>query len=371
MKKIFWCKNCLNMSTRPRITFDERGWCNACVWMEEKKSFDWGKREEELLKLFSKYKSKNNEFDCVVPVSGGKDGSYIAYTLKHKYNMNPLAINVTPPLPLKLGEENLKNFAGSGYNLIQLHPNQEVMRFLDKRGFIDKGFPYFGWLVAIQSAVIRTALNFNLSLIFYGEDGEVEYGGSTETKYNSLLSIDYQKKVWFESGYDHILDQIPDDLKADSFFWKFPSEDEIGEKKLYTTTWSYFENWDPYRNYITAKNHCGLKEANEGNDSTFTNFAQTDQALYALHMYLCFLKFGFGRALQDAGIEIRRGSMNRDQAKNLVKMYDGQFPEENLDLYLEYYRMTKDEFQKVINFWANKDILKFEKGKWIPKFEIV
>ena len=113
------------------------------------------------------------------------------------------------------------------------------------------------------------------------------------------------------------------------------------------------------------------KESNKGNDSTFTNFAQTDQALYALHMYLCFLKFGFGRALQDAGIEIRRGSMNRDQAKNLVKMYDGQFPEENLELYLDYYKMTLEEFQNVINFWANKDILKFEKGKWIPKFEIV
>ena len=74
----------------------------------KKKKFDWSKREQELIKLFSKYKSKNNEFDCVVPVSGGKDGSYIAHTLKHKYKMNPLAINVTPPLPLKLGEENLK-----------------------------------------------------------------------------------------------------------------------------------------------------------------------------------------------------------------------------------------------------------------------
>ena len=54
--------------------------------------------------------------------------------------------------------------------------------------------------------------------------------------------------------------------------------------------------------------------------------------------------------------------MNRDQAKNLVKMYDGQFPEENLELYLDYYEMTKEEFQDVINFKANKDILKFEKG---------
>tara|TARA_Y100000591_G_C21285305_1_gene429234 strand:- start:44 stop:187 length:144 start_codon:yes stop_codon:yes gene_type:complete len=37
MIDIFWCKNCLNMSTRPRIEFDKNGWCNACQWMEEKK----------------------------------------------------------------------------------------------------------------------------------------------------------------------------------------------------------------------------------------------------------------------------------------------------------------------------------------------
>ena len=68
------------MSTRPRITFDHRGWCNACVWMEEKKKLNWKKREEELINLFSKHKSENNEFDCVVPVSGGKDGCTTACT---------------------------------------------------------------------------------------------------------------------------------------------------------------------------------------------------------------------------------------------------------------------------------------------------
>ena len=82
MENIFWCKNCLNASTRPRITFDNRGWCNACQWMEQKKSFDWQKRERELLKILDRFRSKSNSFDCVVPVSGGKDGSYVAYTLK-------------------------------------------------------------------------------------------------------------------------------------------------------------------------------------------------------------------------------------------------------------------------------------------------
>ena len=87
------------------------------------------------------------------------------------------------------------------------------MMFLNKAGFKYKGFPYFGWLIAIQSAVIKTAANFDISVIFYGEDGEIEYGGSTETKNNSLISIDYQKKIWFEGGYEKILNKLPKNLK--------------------------------------------------------------------------------------------------------------------------------------------------------------
>ena len=72
-KHIYWCKNCLNTNTRPRITFDKRGWCNACQWMEEKKTLNWNKRTKELLNILKKYRSNNNKYDCVVPVSGGKD----------------------------------------------------------------------------------------------------------------------------------------------------------------------------------------------------------------------------------------------------------------------------------------------------------
>ena len=117
MKEIFWCKNCLNVSTRPRIAFDDRGWCNACQWMEEKETLDWSARERELSSILKKHRSNNGGFDCVVPVSGGKDGSYVAYKLKHEYGMNPLTITVTPPLSLELGDMNLKKFINIHSNL--------------------------------------------------------------------------------------------------------------------------------------------------------------------------------------------------------------------------------------------------------------
>lgn len=369
MNDLRWCSNCLAMSTRPRINFDERGWCNACRWMEKKKMINWDERQKELESLLDKHRGENRYFDCVVPVSGGKDGSYVAYNLKHKYGMNPLCITVTPPLPLPLGEKNLRSFVESGYNHIAINPNHEAMRTLNRTGFIEMGFPYYGWLIAIQAAVVRMANDFNIGLIFYGEDGEVEYGGSTETEKNPIYDVDYMKKIYLEGGYEKVLDDSSLNQSELAFF-QFPSDEDLKRSSLEITHWSYFENWDPYRNYLVAKQHCGLMEAEGSNSGTFTNFAQNDQALYALHTYLMYLKFGFGRANQDASIEVRRGAMDRAQAVNLVRLYDGQYPDEYIDTYLDYYQMTQEEFDQVLDKWANRELFEKVDGYWKPLFTV-
>lgn len=372
MQNVTWCTSCLNMSTRPRITFNEKGQCNACQWMEEKKSIDWAPRQRELQSLLNKYRSSNEDsYDCLVPVSGGKDGSYVAYSLKHKYGMNPLTVTVRPALSLAIGDENLTNFINSGYNHIHISPNSNVMQKLNKLGFVEQGFPYYGWLIALDTAIIQTAINFKVPLIFWGEDGEVEYGGSTESKSNPIFDIEYMKKIYLSGGYDSIFQTALADPEIDSgdlAFWRFPSDEQVKNHDLAFTHWGRFEDWDSYRNYVVAKEHCGLKEKDEGTAGTFTNFSQNDQALYSLHAYMMYLKFGFGRATQDAGIEIRRGAMTRNQALNLVKAYDGQYPYEFIDMYLDYYKMTKAEFDEVLDSYANKLLFKKVDGIWEPKF---
>ena len=367
---IRWCSHCLAMSTRPRITFDERGWCNACRWMETKKTLDWDRRHQELEQLLDRYRRQDGRFDCLVPVSGGKDGSYVAYNLKHNYGMNPLCVTVTPALPLALGERNLRAFVESGYNHITVNPAHEAMRVLNRVGLIEMGFPYYGWLTAIQSAPVRLANKLGIGLIFYGEDGEVEYGGTTETDKNPIYDVHYMKRIYLEGGYDKVLTGagLPD---KDLYFFRFPPDEELARSPIEITHWSYFENWDPYRNYLVAKEHCGLQEAETTNAGTFTNFAQNDQALYALHTYLMYLKFGFGRANQDASIEIRRGAMDRAQAVNLVRLYDGQYPHEFLATYLDYYRLTRAEFDAALDRWANTDLFAKVDGYWQPRFTVV
>ena len=267
-------------------------------------------------------------------------------------------------------KKNLENFHNAGFSLISVNPNVDTMQYLNKNGFIDMGFPYYGWLTAVQSIPVRFALNFGINLIFYGEDGEVEYGGSKETHINYSYDVEYMKKIYLEGGYEQRIKNAKEKGFRDIELYQFPDSKLHDYSNLKITHWSYFENWDPYRNYITAKNHCGLIEAEEANSGTFTNFAQNDQALYALHTYLMYLKFGFGRANQDACIEIRRGAMDREQAVNLVNLYDGKYPEEFIDIYLEYYDMTKEEFDMVLDKWANKNLFNKENGIWEPNFVV-
>jgi hypothetical protein len=84
-----------------------------------------------------------------------------------------------------------------------------------------------------------------------------------------------------------------------------------------------------------------------------------------------YLKFGFGRATQDAGIEIRRGAMSRDQAVNLVRLYDGQFPAGHLQSYLDYYEMSEAEFRSVLDKFTNKDLFELTAEGPKPKFTVV
>lgn len=367
--EIIWCSSCLNMSTRPRISFDERGRCNACQWVESKKTLNWESREQQLVELLAKHRNRGKGFDCIVPVSGGKDGSYVAHQLKHKYDMNPLCVTVKPALPLPIGDENLERFINSGYDHIRISPNPEVMQTLNRHGFIEMGFPYYGWLLAIQSAVLRVANQFDIGLIFYGEDGEVEYGGTAATKQKPFYDMNYMREIYLEGGLDKVLKAsgVPE---RERYFFDFPREEELSADGLLIAHWSYFENWDPYRNYLVAREFCGLQEAKAGNEGTFTNFAQNDQKLYALHAYLMYLKFGFGRATQDAGIEIRRGSMSREQGINLVGVYDGQYPDSFIDDYLDYYHMSQDEFDSTLDKWANKALFEKVDGRWEPKFKV-
>ncbi len=372
MSELKICKKCLMLSTRPRLGFDENGVCSACNWAEEKRTtVSWTARQDELKALCDKYRRTDGYFDVIVPVSGGKDSSTVAHKLKTLYGMHPLCVNINhaPETDTEMNEINLTNFINNGFDTLRIYPNPKVVQKLDREGLIKYGQPYFGWMYAMTIAPIKMAIMFNIPFVMYGEEGEVEYGGSTELKNVATYSIEHVKRLYL-SGID--LSDIDDEVTKDEslWWWKAPTEEEIDRIQPSVAHWSYFENWNSEANYKYAKENVGLKDAPADSSGTYNSYAQTDSIQYPLHVYFMYLKFGFGRCSQDACIDIRIGSIDREKGKELILKYDDVYPEAFEERYLKYYGMTKEEWDANIDKWANKELLyKDEKtGRWKKNF---
>ncbi len=368
--KLKYCSNCLMPSTRPRVSFDARGWCNACAWAEEKRRvIDWKARQAQLAGFCAKYRAGGGNFDCIVPVSGGKDSSYVAYTMKHVLGMHPLCVNIIPPLEYDVGRKNVENFVAAGYDCIRIAPDPKVTKRISRRSLIDYGQPLMSWIINVQVAVFKTAINFGVPLVMFGEEGETEYGGSAKLKHSPVYDIEDSIRLYL-SGVDpkQFRDEFSD---KQLYWWLYPTNDEFRRADLAIAHWSYFEDWDPYQHYLIAKEKCGMQEKEQASIGTYNNFAQTDTSLYDLHTYLMYLKFGFGRCTQDVGIDIRRGALSRAQALPMVRNFDGHYPEEHIDDYLGFFDMTREELEQVFDKWANKDLFRKVDGRWQPAFEIV
>lgn len=339
----------MNPDTRPRIKFDENGTCNACLWAEEKKGIDWDKQKERLVEYLERArKESESDWDLIVPVSGGKDGSYVAGKVK-EMGYNPLCVSFSPPLQNEIGRKNLDNFRNSGFDLIEIRPNPEKYRALCKKLFIERAMSKFPFVIGIGTAVSRLAKNYGIYTMIYGEEGETEYGGFDGYKYATVMDWLYYTRFYHE------------DIVINDSWWKLLDKDDYemvpnsGKPQLKSLWWSKFEKWDDKLHADYAIKNCGLMTQEQV--GTFTNYAQLDDYLQDLHMYECFIKFGFGRATADANLALKAGRITREQGLEIIKAQDGLFPLEHLDKYLEYFGMTSQEFWAVIEKHANKDIL--------------
>ena len=363
--KIRYCSRCLVPSTRPRVTYDEEGVCNACRHAEnKKKNIDWNAKRRQVEEICDRHRSKDGSFDCIVPCSGGKDGSYVAWKLKHEFEMHPLCVTFRPQLPTEIGKRNLENFRDSGFDHILITPNREKEMKFSKFGFITQGQPKFSALIGQSTTLTNLPVKFKIPLVMWGEEGESEYGGTDRMSKKTSFTREERIKYYFE-GND------PDDVakKAglspkEMVWWRFPADEEVKKVGVLSLFWSHFENWNPYEHYQIAKRHCGFQALPARSIGTYTNFAQLDDDLQDLHAYMMFIKFGFGRATSDTCIDVRRGALDRKQALALVRKYDGEYPEALIPRFLEYFKMTKEEFNGVLDKLANKEVLEKKDGVW-------
>ncbi|MGH2268217.1 pseudaminic acid biosynthesis protein PseA [Campylobacter taeniopygiae] len=360
-----YCKKCVMPDTKPDLHFDEEGICDACRSQESKnREINWQEREKEFLELIKKYK-KHPVYDCVIGVSGGKDSTFQVVKML-ELGFNPLCVCFEPSVPTKIGRKNLKNLNDLGVDLIHIKRNPKIYKKLAREAFIRTGDNEWQNHLGIFTSVPRIAVNFNIPLIIWGESPQIEYGGPASSKDKNILEREWLEEFGGLLG-NRIADMIGVDgiEEKDLYFYTYPSDEELKRVGVTGLFLGYYFKWD-YKNNLEISQKNGFKTSIKPVETTYENFENLDCYSNHVHDYLKYCKYGFGRATDNACLDIRLGYITREEGVRLVQKYDGKPPKKAIKKYLEFSGFSEKEFQKIVDSFTNKKIFKRnEKGEFL------
>lgn len=366
-----YCCRCVLPSTKPGLKLDEQGVCSACRSVELKHTIDWDARAAALTSMCNEIRGSNgNGYECIVPVSGGKDSCYQAYMMSQVYKLKTLAVVVVPHLQTVEGIENLNALvSGLGVDLIKISVRPSTLQNIRRLALRKVGNPNYAEHRVVFSAIARTAAFYGVPLVVWGEDIGVEFGGTiaaSSAKGGSAEEL-INNDLFREVGFNDLLDgAIPDNQL---FFYSHPEKAEIERKRIRSIYLGYYHWWDGIKHYHVAR-RFGFSPRKAGPlPGNVLAYDNIDEKLCEVHLWIKFLKLGFWRPTDQCCYKIWNGYMTRPEAVEAITavQYD---PPSYLAEFLEYHQLTEGEFMDIAERWRNQDIWHKVNGQWRLKVEL-
>jgi N-acetyl sugar amidotransferase len=351
------------------VEFDENGVCSGCNTSNQKVEIDWKRREKQFKRLLEEYKNTDNSnYDCIIPVSGGKDSYFQVHMVKNVFGMNPLLVTYNANNWTKTGYENLHNMRDAfGCDHIFFTPSIDLLKKMNRLCFRKMGDMNWHGHSGIFTYPFNVAVKYNIPLIIYGEHGFMDLGGMHS--YNDY--VEFTQRYRLEhllrgyDWYDMIDDETDPISEKEILSFKFPSDDEIKRVGVRGVFIANYVEWSGNNNAKIAKEY-GFKEAEEPFDRTYRTISNLDDMHEnGIHDYMKYIKFGYGRATDHVCKDIRDGIMTREEGIEIVKKMDHVKPK---DLYrwLEYVDMTEEEFDRIADTFRDPRVWeKDENGQWV------
>jgi N-acetyl sugar amidotransferase len=351
--------------------------CSGCRYHEsrEKLEVNWDERREMLEQILDEARQmarrRGNSHDCIIPVSGGKDSHFQVWLLKKKYGLNPLLVTFNHIYNTPAGVRNLENLVEkSGCDLIRYTAGVDSVRRISRHMLHTVGDLTWHYHAGIRTVPFQVAVAYNIPLVVWGEHGFAELTGIV-TLEDFVEFTRWTRKEHDMRGYE------PEDLvgkgeitQADIRPYVYPSDEDIARVGIRGIYLSNFVDWN-------AKQHAELmiSEWDFGTitferDRTFNLYAKIEDHANDVHDYLKYLKFGYGRATDDASMEIRHGRMTREEGVEMVRRYDAQEPS-TLAMYCEFLGMTVEDFYALVEPMRDPRIWENRNGEWRPKDSVV
>lgn len=199
------------------------------------------------------------------------------------------------------------------------------------------------------------AVKFNIPLIIWGENSQQEYGGpNLESVKSTVLNRKWLEEFGGLLGY-RIQDMIGVNglTKKELSPYFYPSDEEIERVGVTGVFLGSYFFWDARKQLeVIKKNGFSIKEDGPI-EGTYTNYENLDEKLVGLHDYLKYVKYGFGRATDHVGIDIRNKRISRQEGVKLVKEFDGKYPSYGISEFIKYSGMSKEEIDSIIDSFTN------------------
>lgn len=353
-----YCSRCVMPDTKPDLQFNSLGVCTACTAFENRAEVDWEARRVEFLSIVERYKNRG-AWDCLVPVSGGKDSTYQLLKLLES-GLRPLAVTSSTCDLTELGRENLKNIGLLGVDHIEVTPNRIVRAKMNKLGLELVGDISWPEHVGIFTIPIQLAVKMNVPLIIWGENSQNEYGGPAAASSSNTLN-----RRWLEEFGGLLglrVSDIPSLLGVDDremSLYRYPSDEELQEVGVTGLFLGHYFPWDGLTNALVAQAY-GLKTYGAPVEGSIVDYENLDNYQTGIHDYFKYLKFGFGRASDIASLQVRRGRLSREQAIELVRRRDGAYPSsylgQSLSQTLDQIGMSLQEFDEICDRFTTKSL---------------
>ena len=368
---IEYCKKCIYPNTKPNLVFDKKGICNACKNFSKRKKINWKTREKEFLQLIKKQRKYNkSSWDCLIPVSGGKDSFYQIIKCK-EMGLKPLCVNATTCDLTNLGKKNLETMKGLNVDIINVTVSKKVRSKINKFTLETVGDISWPEHVGIYTIPVIMAVKFGINVLIWGENPQNEYGGPGKTSSNKFRDL-----KWVED-YGGMLGLRLSDImqflnldKSDLQWFKYPKNDEIKKINLKGLFLGYYFPWNGYDNFKIAKKN-GFIENKKIVEGTLYKFENLDNYQTGIHDYFKYLKYGYSRITDHLSLFIRRGKISRNEAVKIAKRLDGKFPSKYLDKslkeILKNIDLSEKEFHEICDKFTNTSIFKKHKNGTLIK----
>jgi len=365
-----FCSRCVYPEIAVNLLMDDEGVCSACRAYEEFKKLSpefWAKREARFRELLESYRNKKQDnYDCIIPVSGGKDSYWQTHLIKNVYKLNLLLVTYHGNRFLPEGEENLNNMRhvfGVDHQIFR--PSTEMLKKLNRAGFIKTGDMNWHNHCGIYSYPVQMAAKLNIPLIIWGEtpwDISGMFGADDFPEMSARERLEHGQR-----GFDWFDFVGQEGLEAKDLLWaRYPSDEEIRRVGIRGVYVGNFIEWDETKHSKLVEEKYGFQKARQPFDRTYRLYSNLDDIHEnGGHDYLKWIKFGYGRASDHASKDIRKGYMTRETGVDMVRKYDHV---KSADVYnwLDYVGISEAEFDRIADSYRDKRVWKKDAaGQWM------